>query len=73
VAKNFKDLSEQEILALPISSEETDVQIYADFAAGCSSRGNPLIRSAWAKQLIANAHTVGRGVGPTQSYNSNEE
>jgi hypothetical protein len=26
-----------------------------------------------AKQLIANAHTIGRGVGPTQSYNSNEE
>src|SRR5260370_16944612 len=34
VAKNFKDLSEQEILALAISSEETDARIYADFAAG---------------------------------------
>jgi len=34
VAKNFKDLSEREILALAISSEETDVRIYADFAAG---------------------------------------
>jgi hypothetical protein len=43
VAKNFKDLSEQEILALAISSEETDAQIYADFAAGCSSHGNPLL------------------------------
>ena len=32
--KNFKDLSEQEILALAISSEETDARIYADFAAG---------------------------------------
>ena len=32
-----------------------------------------IIRSAWAKQLIANAHTVGGGVGPTPSYNSNEE
>jgi hypothetical protein len=32
-----------------------------------------IIRSAWAKQLIANAHTVGGGVGPTQSYNSNQE
>ena len=34
MAKNFKDLSEQEILALAISSEETDARIYADFAAG---------------------------------------
>jgi rubrerythrin len=34
VAKNFKDLSEQEILALAISSEETDARIYSDFAAG---------------------------------------
>jgi hypothetical protein len=35
--------------------------------------GLGIIRSAWAKQLIANAHTVGGGVGPTQSYNSNQE
>jgi rubrerythrin len=34
VAKNFKDLSEHEILALAISSEETDARIYADFAEG---------------------------------------
>lgn len=34
MAKNFKDLSEQEILALAIWSEETDARIYADFAAG---------------------------------------
>jgi rubrerythrin len=34
VGKNFKDLSEQEILALSISSEESDAGIYADFAAG---------------------------------------
>src|SRR5712671_4551496 len=34
MAKNFKDLSEQEILALAIGSEETDARIYADFAAG---------------------------------------
>lgn len=34
MAKNFKDLSEQEILALAISSEETDGRVYADFAAG---------------------------------------
>lgn len=34
MAKNFKDLSEQEILALAISNEETDGRIYADFAAG---------------------------------------
>jgi len=32
VAKSFKDLSEQEILALAISSEETDARIYAEFA-----------------------------------------
>src|SRR6201989_1222870 len=32
--KNFKDLSEQEILALAISLEETDARIYADFAGG---------------------------------------
>ncbi len=34
MAKNFRDLSEQEILALAISSEETDSRVYADFAAG---------------------------------------
>ena len=34
MAKNFKDLSEQEILALAISLEETDARVYADFAAG---------------------------------------
>ena len=34
MAKNFKDLSEQEILALAIYSEETDARVYADFAAG---------------------------------------
>jgi rubrerythrin len=33
MAKNFRDLSEQEILALAISNEETDGRIYADFAA----------------------------------------
>jgi rubrerythrin len=33
VAKNFKDLSEPEILALAISNEETDGRVYADFAA----------------------------------------
>ena len=35
MAKNFKDLSEQEILALAISLEETDARIYADFARDC--------------------------------------
>ncbi len=34
MAKNFKDLSEQEILALAISLEEEDGRIYADFAEG---------------------------------------
>src|SRR5436305_15153205 len=33
MVKNFKDLSEAEILALAISNEETDWRIYADFAA----------------------------------------
>ena len=33
MAKNFKDLSEPEILALAISNEETDGRVYADFAA----------------------------------------
>ena len=33
MAKNFKDLSEAEILALAISNEETDGRVYADFAA----------------------------------------
>lgn len=37
MAKNFRDLSEQEILALAISLEETDAHIYADFAAGLKS------------------------------------
>ena len=32
--KNFKDLSEQEILALAISLEEEDSRIYGDFAEG---------------------------------------
>ena len=33
MAKNFKDLSEAEILALAISNEETDARIYSDFEA----------------------------------------
>lgn len=33
MVKNFKDLSEAEILALAISNEETDGRIYADFKA----------------------------------------
>ena len=34
MAKNFKDLSEREILALAITLEEEDGRIYADFADG---------------------------------------
>src|SRR3954452_11454872 len=34
MAKRFKDLTEQEILALAISSEEDDARIYADVAEG---------------------------------------
>ena len=34
VARNFRDLSEAEILALAISLEEADGRIYADFADG---------------------------------------
>jgi len=34
LAKNFRDLSEQETLALAISLEGTDARIYADFGAG---------------------------------------
>ena len=34
MARNFKDLSEREILALAISLEEEDGRIYADFAEG---------------------------------------
>jgi len=34
MAKRFKDLSEQEILALAIQSEEEDSRIYGDIAAG---------------------------------------
>ncbi len=34
MAKNFKDLSEKEILALAIMLEEEDGHIYADFAGG---------------------------------------
>lgn len=33
MAKNFKDLSEAEILALAISNEENDARVYADFSA----------------------------------------
>ncbi len=32
--KNFKELSEREILALAISLEEEDERVYADFFAG---------------------------------------
>ena len=34
VARNFKDLSEREILALAIALEEEDGRIYSDFAEG---------------------------------------
>jgi rubrerythrin len=38
MAKSFKDLTEQEILALAISLEEEDGRIYADFAEGLRDR-----------------------------------
>jgi erythrin-vacuolar iron transport family protein len=38
MARNFKDLSEREILALAISLEEEDGRIYADFAEGLRER-----------------------------------
>jgi erythrin-vacuolar iron transport family protein len=34
MAKNFRDLSEREILALAVSLEEEDSRIYGDFADG---------------------------------------
>src|SRR5438876_12181437 len=34
MARNFKELSEREIVALAISLEEEDGRIYADFAVG---------------------------------------
>ncbi len=34
MARNFKDLSEREILALAIALEEEDGRVYADFADG---------------------------------------
>ena len=34
MARNFKDLSEREILALAILMEEEDGRVYADFADG---------------------------------------
>src|SRR6202453_1183873 len=34
MARNFKDLTEREILALAISLEEEDGRVYADFADG---------------------------------------
>ena len=34
MAKNFKDLSEREILALAVSLEEEDGHVYGDFADG---------------------------------------
>jgi len=37
MAKNFNELTEQEILALAISLEETDGRIYSDFAEGLKS------------------------------------
>ena len=36
MAKKFKDLTEQEILALAITSEEEDSRIYGDIAEGLS-------------------------------------
>jgi rubrerythrin len=38
MAKNFRDLSEQEILALAVSLEEEDARIYGDFADGLRQR-----------------------------------
>src|SRR5215831_19039722 len=34
MAKNFRDLSEREILAVAIALEEEDAKIYGDFAEG---------------------------------------
>src|SRR6266849_1267643 len=42
--KQFKDLTEREILALAISLEEEDARIYGDFADGLRGEHIPLIR-----------------------------
>ncbi|MBV8069762.1 MAG: rubrerythrin [Acidobacteriaceae bacterium] len=38
MAKNFKDLSEREVLALAVSLEEEDARIYGEFAEGLRER-----------------------------------
>jgi len=65
VAKNFKDLSEQEILALAISSEETDARIYADFTAGLKADYPEPPRSSrkWRPKRMSIAAN-GHGVSP---------
>jgi hypothetical protein len=41
MAKNFKELSEREILALAVSLEEEDGHIYGDFVDGCAKPIRP--------------------------------
>ncbi len=60
MARNFKDLSEQEILALAIALEEEDGRIYGDVAQGLR------LAQAWCEECHAvGAKTVGPGrAGP---------
>jgi hypothetical protein len=45
MARNFKDLSEREILALAIALEEEDGRIYGDLSRGCAKVTLPRRRS----------------------------
>jgi hypothetical protein len=46
--KNFKDLSEREILALAISLEEEDIRTYSDLAAAPLLLCKPACKASWS-------------------------
>ncbi len=57
--KNFKELSEREILALAISLEEEDERVYADFFEG--------LRGFWRICCGIRQHAKGRVGTPPSS------
>ena len=60
MARNFRDLSEREILALAISLEEEDSRIYGEFADGLRER-YPSSAAMFAPTRPASAIPVSTG------------
>jgi hypothetical protein len=72
VARNFRDLSEAEILALAISLEEADGRIYADFSDGLreSYPASAAVFEEMQKRKTAIARGCSTSIAPSSASTS---